>query len=167
MGSHIVHELRHHLVTCSDCSDTLFRKICRWFQCMICVCSWYIYGLFWLCKVQTHFHSICRNESIIVCQSWLSADLGFRSVRVVHLQLSAPYYQQSKGICQLILLLTLCACWALADRPTASLFIEITEVDALSQSKVFKRTMFHVTGINQLHMHLVHTESGTAFMFHS
>ena len=29
----------------------------------------------------------------------------------------------SKGISQLILLLTLCACWALADRPTASLFI--------------------------------------------
>ncbi len=29
----------------------------------------------------------------------------------------------SKDISQLILLLTLCACWALADRPTASLFI--------------------------------------------
>ncbi len=91
--------------------------------------------------------------SLIVCQSWLWADLGLPTVRscsvsvltgielgnwwtdfitdfstghclfivwpVVYVTVSVL----SKGISQLILLLTLCACWALADRPTASLFI--------------------------------------------
>ena len=48
----------------------------------------------------------------------------------------------------------------------------IIEVGALSQSKVdrifsLKDNMFHVTGylIHSVVMHLVHTESGTVFMF--
>ena len=82
---------------------------------------------------------------LIVCQSWLSADLGFGSVSVcVSVCVYSGYIMcvsvltgidiavvcvsvsvLSKGISQLILLLTLCACWALADRPTASLFIAL------------------------------------------
>ncbi len=28
LGRHVVRELRHRLVTCNDCSETLFRKMC-------------------------------------------------------------------------------------------------------------------------------------------
>ncbi len=62
--------------------------------------------------------SFPSEHLIIVCQSWLLAGLWFPVVRV-----HVSVYPYVGFLHALILLSTLCACWALPDQPTASLFI--------------------------------------------
>ena len=88
---------------------------------------------------------------IIVCQSWLWADLGSPGVCVclcvclcvltgVELWIlwqSVSTNSLHPDYSRLILSSTLCACWALADRPIASLFIYL-RLPLLLQKEIFK-----------------------------
>ncbi len=97
------------------------------------------------------FLIVCQS---CFCQSWLLADLGFGSVIVClflcvsvltddirgrpflcTVRLRKNVHKNGWPLSRLILLLTLCAWWALADRPTASLFIILIRIYLVPLSK--------------------------------